>query len=480
MNEKTPETVSKKSLTRLLMKEPPHTYLLIFIILIICAVLTYIIPAGQFNTEVNEAGRSILIPGTYHHVESNPVSLYNFFNAIPTGLTTMSSLIFFVMIAGGSFAVINSTKTIDILINKLVRALKGKEHWVICAVMLLMSLLGGLIGFDAECVIFVPICVSLARRMGYDSIVGMAMVVCGAFVGSSVGTFNPYATAVAQGIAGLPIFSGAWYRVIMHVVILIAAASYTTYYGEKVRKEPAKSYCYGLEQTLPRPNEDKDLEESLNTRFSTRNILVLVTMLLGFGTIIYGAIHLGWFAAQMAPIFLAMGIISGIMGGINGNQICRTWIEGARSMMFACLVIGLGRAILVVMENGMIFHTILNAMAGVLETLPTSFIAIGMFLMNILINFFVPSGSGMAALVMPIMAPLAMMTGVTAQTAVIAFQCAAGFSDIIIPTSSTTNACIGAANINFVDWIKFSIRLAMIEWGLSIVFIVIANIIQLQ
>ena len=468
----------KRPFAQLLMKEPPHTYLLIFVILIICAVLTYIVPAGQFETAVNESGRAILIPGTYQRVEQSPVNLYQFFNAIPSGLVSMASLIFFVMIAGGSFAVINETKTIDILTNKLVISLAGKEKLVIFVVMLMFSALGGLIGFDAECVIFVPICIALARRMHYDSITGVAMVMCGAFVGSSVGTFNPYATAVAQGIVGLPIFSGAWYRIIMHIVILIAAVLYVIRYAEGVKKDPSKSCCYSLEKTLPAPESDS-VQSSIPSKFSTRNILVLIVMIAGFGVIIYGALKMDWFAGQMAPIFLAMGIIAGIVGGIKGNDICKVYISGCKSMMFACLVIGMGRGILIVMEQGMIFHTILNALAKVLSMMPPSCIAVGMFLMNIVINLFVPSGSGLAALVMPLMGPLAQMTGITAQTAVVAFQCAAGFSDCVIPTSSTTNACIGAGGISFVQWFRFAIKLALIEWGLSIVFIVIATLIHL-
>lgn len=480
MNKNKNESEKKEVLFKLLSMEPPHTYLLIFIILIICAILTYIIPAGQFDMVKNESGRAILVPGTFHYVDSQPISLYGFFDAIPKGLVKMASLIFFVMIAGGSFGVINATKTLDIVINKLAKAMQGKEHWIIFIIMFLFSLLGGLIGFDAECVIFVPLCIALARRVGYDSITGIAMVMCGAFVGSSVGTFNPYATAVAQGIVGLPIFSGAWYRIIMHIVILLAAVGYTTWYAERVKKDPTKSYCYELEKTLSKLDDDENLKYTSQTKFNTHNILVLLTMLICFGTIIYGALKLGWFADQMSPIFLAMGIIAGIAGGLSGNQICRSWIDGARSMVFACLVIGMGRGILLVMEEGMIFHTILNALGGVLQILPSSFIAVGMFVINIIINFFVPSGSGLAALVMPIMGPLAQMTGITLQTSVIAFQCAAGFSDCIIPTSSTTNACIGCGNVSFIQWFKFAIKLALIEWGLSIVFIIIATIIQLQ
>ena len=298
-------------------------------------------------------------------------------------------------------------------------------------------------------------------------------------MGSSVGTFNPYATAVAQGIVGLPIFSGAWFRMIMHVVILIAVVIYTTWYAERVKKDPTKSYCYNVEQAHLKSGQADKLTYTTTTTLSPRNILVLLTMIIGFAIIIYGAMVMDWFASEMSPIFLAMGIIAGVAGGLSGNKICQTWIDGAKSMMFACLVIGMGRGILVVMENGMIFHTILNALSGILSILPSSLIAVGMFVINIVINFFVPSGSGLAALVMPLMGPLAQMTGITAQTAVIAFQCAAGFSDCVIPTSSTTNACIGAGGVNFIQWFRFAGKLALIEWGLSIVFIVIATMIHL-
>ena len=264
----------------------------------------------------------------------------------------------------------------------------------------------------------------------------------------------------------------------MHIVILIAAALYVIRYAEGVKKDPSKSCCYSLEKTLPAPESDS-VQSSIPSKFSTRNILVLIVMIAGFGVIIYGALKMDWFAGQMAPIFLAMGIIAGIVGGIKGNDICKVYISGCKSMMFACLVIGMGRGILIVMEQGMIFHTILNALAKVLSMMPPSCIAVGMFLMNIVINLFVPSGSGLAALVMPLMGPLAQMTGITAQTAVVAFQCAAGFSDCVIPTSSTTNACIGAGGISFVQWFRFAIKLALIEWGLSIVFIVIATLIHL-
>lgn len=202
-------------------------------------------------------------------------------------------------------------------------------------------------------------------------------------------------------------------------------------------------------------------------------------MALSFTIVIYNAIINKWSTTEMMPIFFAMGIFSGILGGMSGNEICKAWLAGARTMVFGALVIGMGRGVLIVMENGAIFHTIVRGLASFMSVLPPTLVAVTMFISNVIINFFVPSGSGQATLVMPIMGPLAQLTGVTQQTAVLAFQLGDGLTNTIIPTSSTTNAAIGIARIDFLQWIKFSIRLAAIQYAVAIVFIVAASLIGL-
>lgn len=200
-------------------------------------------------------------------------------------------------------------------------------------------------------------------------------------------------------------------------------------------------------------------------------------MIAGFAIIIYGGIKLGWGTSKMSPVFFAMGIIAGIIGGLGGNQIAKAWLFGAQSMTFAALVIGMGRGVLVILENGSINDTIIHGMAVVLQALPPSLIAIGMLLCHIVINFFIPSGSGQATVTMPIMGPLAQLTGVSQQIAVLAFQFGDGFTNAVIPTSSVTNSCIGVAKISFVQWLRFSFPLVCIEWGLSAIFLIIAGFI---
>ncbi len=457
--------------------EVPHTFLLIFIIIALCAVLTYIIPAGQYDMVETESGSNVVDPNSFHYVDSNPTGLYDFFNAVPTGLINMAALIFFVFICGGSFGIINETKTLEIGINKLARVLNGKENIMIFSVMAIFSILSALMGFNTECLIFIPLGVALARRCGYDSMTGTAMVLCGTMVGFSCGVFNPYTTAVAQSIVGLPTFSGMGLRIAMHIVMLILSAWYVLRYANRVKNDPSKSYCHELEKKLA---ENGDvLEFSEETRFSAKNILVLLVMTVSFTIVIYNAIVNKWSTTEMMPIFFAMGIFSGILGGMSGNDICRAWLAGARTMVFGALVIGMGRGVLIVMENGAIFHTIVRGLAAFMSVLPPTLVAVTMFISNAIINFFVPSGSGQATLVMPIMGPLAQLTGVSQQTAVLAFQLGDGLTNTIIPTSSTTNAAIGIARIDFLQWIKFSIKLAGIQYAVAIVFIFAASLMGL-
>lgn len=332
-------------------------------------------------------------------------------------------------------------------------------------------------GFNTECLIFIPLGVALARKCGYDSMTGTAMVLCGTMVGFSFGVFNPYTTAVAQSIVGLPTFSGMGFRIAMHIVMLILSAWYVLRYANRVKNDPSKSYCQDLEKQLAESGDVLELSEE--TRFSAKNILVLIVMALSFTIVIYNAIINKWSTTEMMPIFFAMGIFSGILGGMSGNEICKAWLAGARTMVFGALVIGMGRGVLIVMENGAIFHTIVRGLASFMSVLPPTLVAVTMFISNVIINFFVPSGSGQATLVMPIMGPLAQLTGVTQQTAVLAFQLGDGLTNTIIPTSSTTNAAIGIARIDFLQWIKFSIRLAAIQYAVAIVFIVAASLIGL-
>ena len=457
--------------------EIPHTYFIIFTILILCAVLTYILPAGQYDRVENDAGRMVVVADSFHNVESNPISLMDFLKAVPLGLEAQAALIFFVFVCGGTFGVFDETNALNVGINKIANKLNGKETFMIVAITTIFSILGATMAFDPQVILFIPLGVALARRCGYDAITGIAMVLGGVYVGFSCGALNPYTTAVAQGIAGIPLFSGLEFRIVWQIFALIVTCAYIIRYAKKVKENPKFSYCYDLE--VKEKAEQEKAEQNIITTLTTRQILVIITLFVGLGTVVYGSLKLEWGTSDMAAAFFGMGIVAGIIGGLGGNRICHAWIKGAKTMVFGALAIGLGRAILLVLENGMIMDTIVSGLSSVLQMLPSSLISLGMLVANVVINFFVPSGSGQATLVMPFMAAIASITGVSMQTAIVAFQGGEGFSNAVIPTSSTTNACLGAGNVGFEKWIRFAMPMFLLQLAVCAVFTVIASVMGL-
>lgn len=434
-------------------------------------------PAGQYDRVENDAGRMVVVADSFHNVESNPISLLDFLKAVPMGLEAQAALIFFVFICGGTFGVFDETNALNIGINKIAHKLNGKEVLMIIAITTIFSILGATMAFDPQVIMFIPLGVALARRCGYDAVTGIAMVLGGVYVGFSCGALNPYTTAVAQGIAGIPLFSGLGFRVVWQIVTLIVTCAYIIRYAKKVGADPKASYCYELE--LKEKEAQEKEEQNIVTVLTTRQVLVILTLVVGLGFVVYGSLKLEWGTSDMAAAFFGMGIIAGIIGGLGGNKICNAWIKGAKTMVFGALAIGLGRAILLVLENGMIMDTIVSGLSALLQMLPTPLISLGMLIANVVINFFVPSGSGQATLVMPFMAAIASITGVSMQTAIVAFQGGEGFSNAVIPTSSTTNACLGAGNLGYEKWIRFAMPMFLLQLAVCAVFTVIASVIGL-
>ena len=252
----------------------PHTYFIIFTILAICAVLTYILPAGAFDRIENEAGRMVLVPDSFHSVDANPISLMGFLKAIPLGLEAQAALIFFVFVCGGTFGIFDETNALNVGINKIAHKLNGKETIMIIAITTIFSILGATMAFDPQVIMFIPLGVALARRCGYDAITGIGMVLGGVYVGFSCGPLNPYTTAVAQGIAGLPLFSGLGFRVVWQLAILVVTCAYIIRYAKRVKKSPQTSFCYQLE--LSEKEAHAKAADNLITKFSVRQILVVL------------------------------------------------------------------------------------------------------------------------------------------------------------------------------------------------------------
>lgn len=450
----------------------PHTYVILFTMIILAAVLTHIVPAGEYTRYENANGTTVVDPNSYHAVESAGAGIMDVLNAAPDGMKSAASLIFFVFIIGGAFQIINGTGAIDVVIGKLMRSLKGKELFIIPIFLFTFSLGGALMGMSNEVLAFVPIGIVVARKAGYDAAIGTSMVTLGAAAGFSAGTMNPFNVGVAQEIAELPIYSGIGLRIALHITFLAIASFYMMRYAARVKADPSKSIVCNLET-------EADGEGLLDNcgEPTARHYLVLAAFACGLGWIVWGVINHGWGTTEMQPVFIAVGAACGFIGGLGPSKIAKEFVEGAKALTFGALVIGIAKGILVVLQNGMILDTMVFSFGEMLKHLPRAFTPIGMYLVHIVLNIFIPSGSGQAAATMPLFVPLADVTGISRQLAVLAFQLGDGITNSINPTSSNMNTYLSISKINYAQWVRYAGPI-ILSWLLAGgVFIVIGYII---
>lgn len=450
----------------------PHTYVILFMVILVMVALTYIIPAGEFIRVVDpNTGRTVVDPASFHAVDQNPAHLFDIFKAVPKGMKAASSIIFFIFIVGGAFQIITATGAIEASISRVALSLKGNDKLMIPLFLVIFSIFGGTIGMAEEAIVFVPIGIALARALGYDAIVGTAMVSLGAACGFSSGFMNPFTVGVAQGIAELPPFSGIEFRLVILAVMLVITSLYLIRYGSKVKADPTKSIVRELEIE----EKDKVIDLSNIPNIESQHYLVLLNMVVGFVFIVYGVFNWGWYITEIGATFLAMGIIGGLLGKLGPSKVSQEFVNGARGIVFGALVVGIARGILVIMQDGFIIDSMINGLANAIQNLPNTIAVIGMYFVQVVINFFIPSGSGQAAATMPIMVPLSDVLTINRQVAVTAYQFGDGFTNSIIPTSAALMGVLSVARISYEKWVKFLWPLMLIWLGTGAVFLIVAN-----
>ncbi len=447
----------------------PHTFVVLFSLIIITAIATWFIPAGQYDrVEDPDTGKMTVVPGSFKYVESSPVGFFDTFVAVQKGMVDAAPIIFFIFIVYGSFYIVLKTGTLNNAIAYIIKRLKGKELLIIPISMYLFGLSGAIFGMAEETIAFIPIMVSLAIALGYDAIVGMSMVNLAANTGFAAAFLNPFTIGVAHGIAGLPLFSGMEFRIVNFIVFETLAVWWTMRYAAKIKRNPSASIAKDLDYST-----FKIEEKDLSAEFTSRQKLILVILGATIAVLIYGVLKLGWYIDELAGLFLIMGIASGFVGGFNANQIAEYFIEGCKEVISGAFLVGLGRGVLMVMNQANITDTVVYALSQPLLLLPKWVAAEGMLFVQTLINFLIPSGSGQAAVTMPIMAPLADVLNITRQTAVLAFQYGDGFSNLLWPTTLLPVFC-GIAKIKIDRWWKYYIPFFFIILIVQMIFIAVA------
>ncbi|MCJ7854841.1 C4-dicarboxylate ABC transporter permease [Lachnospiraceae bacterium NSJ-143] len=446
----------------------PHVYVIITIIIIFAAVLTYILPAGSFERYVDEAtGRTLVQAGSYAVMDSTPVSLFGVLQAVPQGMVEAASVIFIVFVFGGSFGIINATGAIESGIESSINVLRHMSLVLIPALMIIFAIMGGFLGMIDCLIVFVPICVMFSRALGYDAMVGFAALTVGNIAGFACGPMCMWNTGVAQGIAELPIFSAFGTRMVMFVLFVGVGIAYVMRYALKVRKNPELSVVYELEL------RHKDREESskkVTGEFTTKKKVVLGVIVLGFIGLIVGVLR-GWSAGtQISGYLLGMAIVAGFVNGFKPDEIAEHFVQGARDVVMGALVVGLARAILVILTQGNVIDTILFGASTVLGGFSPVIGVIMMFVFQFFFNFIIYSGSGQAATTMPLMVPLADLIGVTRQSAVVAFQLGDGLSNALWPTAGPLMAGLSIAEIPYSKWLRWFMPLMVIQVVMACVF----------
>ena len=454
----------------------PHTMIILMGLILIIGVLTYIIPAGSYTRVFDEAtGRQLVDPTTFTEVDRTPMTVIQYFDSAVDGFVDAGYVIALTFAVGGGFYVLEKAGVISAAISSLARKMQGHGIWIIPILMIAFALCDCFVGMCELTMVYVPIILPLMLAMGYDSMTAAATALIGSQVGFTLALANPFTTIIGQKIAGLPLMSGWGYRLIMMVVFLALAIFYVCRYANKVQKNPQSSTMYQIDlETKKTLGESKLETATLNGRQKAAGIIAIII----FIVMVFGVIKWGWDMPQIGGCFVAIGIIGGIVAGMKGNDICAAFIEGSTRVLEGALIIGVSRGIAVVMANAQITDTIVHAMATVLQNVPGVFSAVGMVVAQTIIEFFISSGSGQAVATMPIMAPLADLIGITRQTAVMACQFGDGLTNILYPVSGYFIATIGLAKVPYEKWVKFFMPLLCMEWVLTIVFMVIAQLIQ--
>lgn len=435
----------------------PSTLTIIFLLIVVMAVLTWIVPSGSFERQEIQ-DKMVVVAGTYEKVASNPQGITDVFTAPINGFIDAAEVVGFVLIVGGAFGIVNKTVAIEAAIAHIVNRMKKFQFLIIPISMILFGLGGTTFGMSEETLPFYMIFIPLMTSMGYDSLTAVATVFIGATTGFAAATTNPFSVGIAQALSHIAPGSGIEYRVIMFIIFMSISIGFVMIYANKVKKDPTKS----LVKDISLNQKTIDSSDTNIKAFTTKEAMVIAIFAIGMATMVYGVLTQGWYIGEIAMVFTAIGVISGLASGLKQDEIVNSFTSGAKDLMSAGLCIAFARGIVIIAENGYIIDTILNSAASVLNGLPKAIFVNLTFLIEGLIAFLIPSASGLASLTVPVLAPLGDLVDVSRQMIVTAYQFGIGVTNLITPTSGVLMGALALANIPWSRWIRFIMPLMVI------------------
>lgn len=452
----------------------PHSYVIMGIILIVVSLLTYIIPAGEFKrVDDPVTQRQVVLPGSYQHVEQTPVSIFDITTSMYEGMIRGSEIIFYVFFSYGFIFMLTKTGAFNSGVGALVRKTKGKEILIIPVFMVMFGLMGATFGMYEESYGYIPLMMGIMIALGYDAIVGLAVVYIGVATGFAAALTNPFTIGIAQSIADVPMFSGIGYRIIIFVCFMTLSISYVMHYARKIKANPEKSIVKDVNFSFLSDASSNDL---VNLTFTTRHKISIILFAFTISTLVFGTAKYQWYLKELAGVLIIAMIIIGLVNKLNFSQISEVFIEACKNATFGVLIIGMANAVLVVLEKGHIIDSIVHYTASTIDGVSPHVAASSMLVLQTILNFFLYSASAQAVTSMPIMVPLADVLEVNRQIAVLAFQLGDGFANMIWPNSVAV--ICGIACIPMDRWYKFLWPLFLFIFTLEIVFVIIAVVIN--
>lgn len=422
----------------------PHTMTILFAVLIVACIATYIAPTGSYDRYVNEDGLTVVDPDSYHEIERSPTSFMDFMLSIPQGLVNNAAVFGMILFSLAGIQVLNESKAIEAAILSVVAKRRNAALPAIIALSILYGLIGVLASWSIGFAPFVPITIAVVKALGYDDLLGATVCLLPGACGWTSGVVNVYSTALAQSYTGLPILSGIWFRVISFVVFMAVALTFIIAYALHYKKHMSAGDTEAAAAALENRPE-----------FTVRRKIALTFNLLGLFLLAYGTSVWGWSMNEISGYWIIVGIITGFIMGWNPDQICASFTRGLQMIIGAAIVVGLAAAVILVLENGGLMDSVVHGLCNLLSNVPTPLVGVGIFIITVIMNFFSAGVNGKAVTMMPLLSPMGQVLGVNQQVIVLAFVFGDGFTNWFWPTAAVCMASLGAGNIEYTRWAKF-------------------------
>lgn len=425
----------------------PDSLVLLFALIVLAQLATYVLPTGEFERD----GR-LVVEGSYRAVDVDPLPVFTFLTAIPRGLAAAQDIIFFVFIVGGVIAVVRATGAIDALIGAAISRLGGRPTALVSGMVVLFALGSSTIGMAEEYMAFVPILVTMCLALQMDAVVAVGIIYIGAGVGYACAALNPFTVLIAQDIAGLELTSGQAFRWVLLAVCLVVGIDHILRYVRRIQRDPHASLVADVDYSA-------GFQMPQDVKFTARRVAVLGVFAGAVTLFVYGVAAWGWYLTELTAVFVGLALVAAVVGGLSPNVVAVKFCVGAAEFTKTALLIGFARAIEVVLSEGLVIDSVINGLARHLQAFPGAAAAVGMLGVQTVCNFFIPSGSGQAYVTMPVMAPLADLTGLSRQTAVLAYQLGDGFTNMIVPTNALLMGILALGCIPYQRWLRFVVPL---------------------